>query len=318
MPILCGTDFSKAASVAARAAARIARARDEDLWLIHVLDLPVALQPIGELEMDLGAARAELLRVEEQRASERLAQEAEQLTLGGARVHCEVAQGHVEEALLDRAARLKAECVVVAAVGQRPASIWSLGSKADRVAQTSAVPVFVVRDAEPFEQWLDGKRPLRVLVALDRSPATEVAVGWAETFARLGPCTCLGVHVYWPPDEARRVGAAQRAEASAKPLGHTIPLGRNAQIDAELSREFSAWLAGVPGGSKLDLRFIGGLGRPENHLVEFAAAESIDLIVVGDHQRSGLSRLWHGSISRGVIANAPCNVACIPSGPEPG
>jgi nucleotide-binding universal stress UspA family protein len=102
MPILCGTDFSTAASEAARAAARLARARGEDLWLVHVLDLPVALEPIGELEMDLGAARAELLRIEEQRAEERLAREAERLSRDGVRVHTEIAQGYVEEALLVR------------------------------------------------------------------------------------------------------------------------------------------------------------------------------------------------------------------------
>jgi nucleotide-binding universal stress UspA family protein len=316
MPILCGTDFSTAASEAERAAASIARARGEDLWLVHVLDLPATLEPLGELEMDLGAARAELVRVEEERASERLAKEAARLASDGVRVHTEVAKGYVEEVLLSRAEGIHADCVVVAAVGRRPASRWALGSKADRLAQTSALPVLVVREARPFEEWLGGKRALRMLVALERSPATRAAVHWADSFAALGPCKRIGVHVYWPPDEARRAGLLPSTESPTKVLGRTIPLGSHPEIDAELAREFGAWLAEIPGGSDLDLRFVGGLGRPENHLVEVVRAEAIDLVVVGDHQRSGLSRLWHGSVSRGVIAQAPCNVACISSGPE--
>ena len=147
-----------------------------------------------------------------------------------------------------------------------------------------------MRDGASIEEWWTASA-LRIPRALERSPATQAAVRWAESFAELGPCKRFGVHVYWPPDEARRAGVAPSAEALAKVLGRTIPLGHHPEIDVELAREFGAWLAEIPGGRDLELRFVGGLGRPENHLVEVARAEAIDLVVVGDHQRSGLSRL---------------------------
>ena len=61
-----------------------------------------------------------------------------------------------------------------------------------------------------------------------------------------------------------------------------------------------------------------GLGRLDVHLAELARAEQADLLVVGSHQRGGLSRLWHGSVSRGALVNAGMSVACVPSAPGSG
>jgi len=60
------------------------------------------------------------------------------------------------------------------------------------------------------------------------------------------------------------------------------------------------------------LRFIGGLGRPADHLAQVAAEDKTDLLVIGTHQRTGASRIWHGSVSHDVIARAPANVVVVP------
>jgi nucleotide-binding universal stress UspA family protein len=43
-----------------------------------------------------------------------------------------------------------------------------------------------------------------------------------------------------------------------------------------------------------------------------AAEAKADLLVVGTHQRSRSARLWQGSVSRGVLHHASCNVVCVP------
>jgi hypothetical protein len=48
-------------------------------------------------------------------------------------------------------------------------------------------------------------------------------------------------------------------------------------------------------------------------LVGLAIEEQADLIVVGTHQWHGLSRLRHGSVSRGILRHAPMSVACVPT-----
>ena len=85
------------------------------------------------------------------------------------------------------------------------------------------------------------------------------------------------------------------------------------QARAELKKELEPRLAALPGGSRIELVLVGGLGRPADHLAQIAAEEKADLIVVGSHQRTGLGRVWHGSISHGVIDLAESSVVCVPS-----
>jgi nucleotide-binding universal stress UspA family protein len=48
-------------------------------------------------------------------------------------------------------------------------------------------------------------------------------------------------------------------------------------------------------------------------LIGLATKAQADLIVVGTHQWHGLSRLQHGSVSRGILHHAPMSVACVPT-----
>jgi nucleotide-binding universal stress UspA family protein len=47
---------------------------------------------------------------------------------------------------------------------------------------------------------------------------------------------------------------------------------------------------------------------PADAIVEFARSEGADLIVMGTHGRSGLSRLLMGSVAEEVLRKAPCPV----------
>ncbi len=113
MPILCGTDFSAAAEQAARAAACLARLSGEDLCLAHVLDLPLAFPPLGELELDAAAMRMDLLRVAREQAGERLSLEAARSSESGVRTSTELRVGHVDHALLELAEELRASSIVI-------------------------------------------------------------------------------------------------------------------------------------------------------------------------------------------------------------
>lgn len=51
--------------------------------------------------------------------------------------------------------------------------------------------------------------------------------------------------------------------------------------------------------------------RPETAILETAKARGADMIVVGSHGRTGLSRLMMGSVSERVIGNADCPVLVV-------
>jgi len=52
-------------------------------------------------------------------------------------------------------------------------------------------------------------------------------------------------------------------------------------------------------------------GDPGSELVHFAERENIDLIVMGTHGRTGLTRLLMGSVAEAVVRRAPCPVLTL-------
>jgi nucleotide-binding universal stress UspA family protein len=57
-------------------------------------------------------------------------------------------------------------------------------------------------------------------------------------------------------------------------------------------------------------------GQPHEFIVKEAKGRGIDLIVVGTHGRSGLKKLFMGSVAQKVIGHAPCAVLVVPAFPS--
>jgi nucleotide-binding universal stress UspA family protein len=58
-------------------------------------------------------------------------------------------------------------------------------------------------------------------------------------------------------------------------------------------------------------RMIVRVGDPVVQIVEYARAESIDLIVMGTHGRSGAAHLFLGSVAERVVRTASCPVLTV-------
>jgi nucleotide-binding universal stress UspA family protein len=286
MKILCGSDFTSAASVAADAALAIAARTGGTLRLVHVSDRDDEAAGVGD----------EALKT-------RLKAEAKRLAAAGGTAEIALLRGHPDEAIDAEARRLGADLIVVGALGRRERPRWRLGSTADRIAQHATCPVLVARAAEPFATWARGERPLRVAAAIDPGPPSEALL---RALAKLLPSntyTLVGAHVYWPPEARERLH-----------LHGAIPIGKgNREVEAAIERELRERIATLADGTSMDLRIVGGLGRIADHIVQIAEDENVDLVAVGSHQRAGFERLWHGSISHGVIDGAPMSVLCVPS-----
>jgi len=52
-------------------------------------------------------------------------------------------------------------------------------------------------------------------------------------------------------------------------------------------------------------------GHPGRMIIDYAAREGVDLIIIGTHGHSGLDRMIFGSIAENVIKMAPCPVLVI-------
>ena len=293
MTIVCGTDFSESSATAARVAAAIAKRLALPLKLVHAID-------------DSGAEwTARRSRETYEPLQARLDAEAERLRAELAvDVESLVETGAADERLVALASSLDARLLVVGSLGARKQSRWLLGSVAERVAQSSPIAVLVIRDGGSIEAWARGEGALRVLVGVELTPASHAALQWARELRAIGPCELIVAHIVWPAEEQRRAGIS-----TPIPLDHL-----RAELEHRLVRELRQWAGEQPDSSDTSFIVRAGWGRVDSHITQLAAEHTVDLLVVGTHQRAGVARLWQGSVSRGVLHVASTAVACIPGG----
>jgi nucleotide-binding universal stress UspA family protein len=133
----------------------------------------------------------------------------------------------------------------------------------------------------------------KILVPTDFSVAGETALDYATSLARDTGATLFIVHVEEPPV------AYGAGEFYALP---PVP-------DAD---ELRAMLTGVvPSDRSVRYEHRLLLGDPAGEIVQLAADEKMDLIVMGTHGRTGLRRLLMGSVAEAVVRRAACPVLTI-------
>jgi len=138
---------------------------------------------------------------------------------------------------------------------------------------------------------------IKILLPTDFSESSKAALGYASTLAAETGAKLIIAHVFndtpvylagyagmaTVPDYSEEVERANR-----KLLEQVQPTKSNIQVEH---------------------RFLDG--SPEKEIVGLADREQVDLIVMGTHGRTGLSRLLMGSIAEGVLRNAKCPVLTV-------
>jgi nucleotide-binding universal stress UspA family protein len=299
MTIVCGTDLSRAAAAAEAAAAALAvRRRASDLWLVHVFDPDSSSGQTGTIEELREQAGVSL---ERRAAALARATGAHILPLvidsAGKPSPRAVAQA------LSRFAESKAaELLVVASQGYERLPLFRVGGTAERLAQLTPLPLLVVREADAFEAWANGKRPLRILLGVDRTESSEPAVEWVKRLRSFGPCDVTVGHVYRVAEAAHRYGFADLLS-----IVQVDP-----ELEAFIARDVARLVGELPGEGQVRYRVKLGLGRTGDHLLDLAETERADLVCVGTHQKGGLSRM--ASVSGVALHFGHMSVACIPAG----
>jgi len=287
MTILCGTDFSEASQRALKVAARFAARLQTPLHLVHAMHPP--RESVGDAEY---IARTTQL--------DRAADVAREL---GAEVKTHLESGPPDETLLRLAKTVQATQIVVGALGNRVPGTWQIGSHAERLAQTSHVPVLVVRNDEPFTSWLLGQRPLRVMLGADFSRSADEAARRIDGLRRLSPCEVTAVHLYWPPQEFARLGLS----------GVRSYLDPEPEVTRTLVRELTQRFAPEGDPKLLTVQVEPNLGRLGDRLAALAQQREADLLVVGSHARGTLGRVREGSVSHWALHEARTSVLCVPA-----
>jgi len=290
MKIICGTDLSEHSRRSIAAADALARRFDQDLELAHVVSPSISDR--------LAEAVREMHTREATEALERIRSE---LGRPGDGVQTRLLRGHPDEELARLAEDPEVSLVVVGSLGERTGGLWTLGSCAERVAESCPRPTLIVRDEKPFAEWSE-KRPLKIFVAWNFDEASENALRLVAQWRRLGPCEITVAHVDFPPAEARRLGVRTEFwSARNEPLVQEV-------LEREVRERTEAILGSAPDHVVVE----GDYGRPDFHFAHLANERRPDLVVCGTHQRRGFSRLAQGSFSRGLLHHSQASVLMAP------
>jgi len=144
------------------------------------------------------------------------------------------------------------------------------------------------------------KRLRRILHATDFSAASKRAFDMAVEFAKQNKAELLLVHVLVPH-------VAYPADTDADPKIY-IELERSARRQAQSSLQ-----ALVNKVKRAKVKATGLLLKGTAHLQIVRAAKNrrADMIVIGTHGRTGISKLLMGSVAGRVIAEASCPVLTV-------
>jgi nucleotide-binding universal stress UspA family protein len=131
----------------------------------------------------------------------------------------------------------------------------------------------------------------RIVHPTDFSPASRRAVVWAMWLAKQNQAELLVVHVLPPPTPIFEVESAELPQAEA-------------QLSAMMRK--TRWVK-----VKTKRLLVKGKTSVARHIVESARILQADLIVMGTHGRTGISRFFTGSVASRVIARARCPVLVV-------
>lgn len=288
--ILCAIDFSPPSRHAADRAARLARETGAALTLLHVTPAPAWLA----LEQWLGAAHPSARQLEARSRTE-LEALAGELTDGHhARPLTAHRTGAVIDAVVQEAAALGADLVVLAARGAGFLRRLAIGTTSERLVRRAAQPVLVVRQ---------GARAVyrRALVAVDFSPWSRPAVEAARRVAPHAQCTLFTAYAI-PFEEKLRFAGVDDAV-----MDHYRRKAREQAV-----RQLHALAA--------DAGLLPGQWRPcivegeaSMRLLEQEQATDADLVVIGKHGQSAAEDLLLGSVTQHVLAEGSCDVLVVPT-----
>jgi len=140
----------------------------------------------------------------------------------------------------------------------------------------------------------------RILVPTDFSAPSNAALALAKRMARTSGASLHLIHVLDDP-----FAAAYVAEVYAPPpagITESWLKGAQALLDGQLTPDEQVLFR-----STQEVMF----GTPARDIVNHAAANDIDLIVMGTHGRGGVHHLLMGSVAERVVRAAPCPVLTV-------
>jgi nucleotide-binding universal stress UspA family protein len=294
--ILCPTDFSDASAHAADLATMIAGWYKARIAALHVVSAAVVLP---EFSLSPGGSVDEAALDALRTATAGRFTEAAGAGVG-VDVFLEV--GSPAPLILDRAAALPADLIVMGTHGTSGFQHLMLGSVTERVLRKAVCPVLTV----PPRAHATSRIPFgRLLCAIDFSESSMAALQFALSLAEESDARLTMLHVLeWPWEEP----PSPRLEDLPVEQGAALAEYRRYREKMAVMRLEA--LAAAPRLSQLPAVRLSN-GKPHVQILEVAQEEGSDLIVIGVHGRNPFDMMVFGSTTNQVVRGAACPVLTL-------
>jgi len=295
--VLCPVDFSEASRHAVEQATAIAGWYRARLNVLNVYD-PIVMPVPGLLAPADRASESELRRVRDQ--ANALVQASSD---AGINVDVAVDVGQPAALILERAADLPADLLVMGTHGTSGFEHLLLGSVTEKVLRKAPCPVLTV----PPRALVTSQFPFtRVLCAIDFSEWSSAALELASSLAQESGAALELLHVLeWPWDEPPPPVFTELPPAQAAAL---MEFRRYLETSAT-NRLESLVPDGIRDRCSVTLQVTHG--KPYVQLLRVAADTGADLIVLGVHGRNPIDLAVFGSTTNQVVRRATCPVLTL-------
>ena len=290
MKILLATDGSEYSIGAAQFLSRFRCSSDDGITVLYVI-------PGSPLSGEEGPQYADLMQVKKGIAPKIMDATVAELKDLKAKISTVVATGHPDKAIIDAAALMPMDMIVMGARGIKGMKSLFLGSVTRATAITSPIPIFVTR----APQW-KASGPVKVLYATDGS---DFALETGRLLARIPFPADSEVTIMYVtrsdfvdiPERFYLEVADQVKETAAKITGMEYRRAEGIMRDARafLEEKFAKVSDMVKSGD------------PAEMILNAAESLGADVIALGSSGMRGLKGML-GSVSRRVLGHATCSV----------
>ena len=294
--VLCAIDFSEPSDRVVGYAAAFARWYEADLMVLHVA---------GALEREmagLGPTRSgrTLVGPSHDQVADDLRRSIALLGAGAGALDAYVAvrEGDPVTVILEEAAGVHADLLVLGTHGRSGFNRLSVGSVSEQLVRKASCPVLTV---PPYATSVPSDAMLlkRILCPLDFSPSSKLSLQYALSLAREANGSLTVLHVIeWFPDEEPRVDAHFHVREYRQRL---IQDARE-QLHADIPEEVRA---------RCDVKEAVTFSKAYREILSVAHAAPAELIVMGAQGRGAVDSLLIGSTTERVLREAPCPVLTV-------
>lgn len=272
--LLCPVDLSEPSAHALRHAAVLRSVLDGDLTILYV-------RAVGAHQPDASKS-----------ASASLEAFASKIIGSGRSIRLLECQGEPATQILDAAAAVVSDVIVMGTHGRTGLQRLLLGSVTERVIRRSPAPVLAVPPRTP-----QGALTLKtILCAVDFSESSARAVDYAASIAAAASARLVLAHALEWSEEMETLPNAGRL---------LLPSSEDDAVDRMnelLTPDIRAHCA---------LELLVGYGTPADEVMRLVHERHVDLVVVGIRRRNAIDRAVFGSTTQRLIRDGGCAVLTV-------